>query len=241
MKLRQSRTTSQDCTNNENSGLRASQSSWKVVSTVLVLLFGALSTPLVAQQYSEGEHYLAVPIPQEAEPSDKIEVIEFFSYGCIHCYRFETRLQQWLKNLPDDVEFRREHVIFQQSWVPLARAFYIAEKRGVLEEVHDDLFDAIHKHRVNMADEGNLRALFSNKADVEFDEFKGDYESFEIHNRLRASLTKMRAAQIDGVPTMLIDRRFVVTTDTARGAHRIISVVEFLVDKVREERKSDSS
>lgn len=210
------------------------------LARLLIFLVAVTSLSTYAD-FEEGKHYLKVPIPQDAPPSEKIEVIEFFSYGCIHCYRFEPALQSWLENLPEDVEFRREHVLFQQSWVPLARAFYIAEDKDILDEVHTPLFEAIHKHRVNMADVGNLRALFSNKGDVEFDQFTEAFNSFEIHNRLRASITKMRAASIDGVPTMLIDRRFVVTTETARGAHRIIEVVDFLVSKVREERRADAS
>ena len=200
----------------------------------------AVATLSTYANFEEGKDYLVVPIPQEAPPSEKIEVVEFFSYGCIHCYRFEPALQAWLANIPEDVEFRREHVLFQQSWVPLARAFYIAEDKDILAKVHTPLFEAIHKHRVNMADISNLRALFVNKADVEFEQFDEAFNSFEIHNKLRASITKMRAASINAVPTMVVDGRFVVTTDSARGAQRIVKVVDFLVSKVREERSADA-
>src|SRR5258706_9911989 len=101
---------------------------------------------VLAQQppVASGEYVLVNP-PQPTDPK-KIEVMEFFWYGCIHCYHLEAPLKAWLKRKPADVEFRYVPAIFDSaSWGPLARAYYALDAMGVVEKYHDDIFNAIHR------------------------------------------------------------------------------------------------
>src|SRR5512143_2816634 len=98
-----------------------------------------------AQVPQEGRQYLRLTTPQPVETGKKIEVLEFFSYGCPHCGDFEPMLQAWLKTAPADVQFRRVPVMFQDRWVPLGKEYYTLEALGEDARLSPLLFTAIHK------------------------------------------------------------------------------------------------
>ena len=109
----------------------------------------ALGLPAAAQGgIVEGTHYvrLSQPLPVTA-PAGKVEVVEFFWYGCPHCFDLEPTLKKWLEHKPADVTFRRVPAIFRQSWVPGAQTFYTLESMGELDRMHSKVFDAIHVER----------------------------------------------------------------------------------------------
>lgn len=61
---------------------------------------------------ADGPEFSPLEKPQPTETPGKIEVIEFFWYGCPHCNQLEPLLNAWEKRLPKDVVLRREHVIW---------------------------------------------------------------------------------------------------------------------------------
>ena len=108
-------------------------------------LAALIALPLLAaaqQQVQYGE--ISPPQAVEAKPG-KVEVVEFFWYGCPHCYNLEPYIESWLKKLPPDVEFRRIPAVFNQRWAHDAAIFYTLEAMGLLDKLHRPLFDAIHK------------------------------------------------------------------------------------------------
>src|SRR3990170_2822760 len=103
----------------------------------LLMLLG-MGGPL-AQQPAVGRDYTLINPPQPIDSGKKIEVLEFFWYGCIHCYNLETPLKAWLKRKPADVEFRFVPAVFDSSWVPLTRTFYALDAMGLTDKYHDDI------------------------------------------------------------------------------------------------------
>ena len=70
-------------------------STFATLAAACSLALGALiSAPSHADDYVEGEHYDVIS-PAVRASSEKIEVTEFFWYGCGHCYNFEPQLSQW--------------------------------------------------------------------------------------------------------------------------------------------------
>ena len=104
-------------------------------------------------QYEEGTHYVKLEVPVKTRNPNIVEVTEYFSYGCPHCYRFEPLIHQWHTNLPADVEFNRTPAIWQVTGYELyARTYYTAQALGVIEKIHGPLFQAIHADRRRILD-----------------------------------------------------------------------------------------
>src|SRR3990172_6725332 len=118
-----------------------------MLKRLIVGLASVLSCAAAAAQPTEGKDYLTLNPPQAVEAAGKVEVTEFFWYRCPHCYSLEPVLQDWVKKLPRDAQFRRVPAIFNDEWALDARVFFTLEATGDLARVHRRLFDAIHQQR----------------------------------------------------------------------------------------------
>ncbi len=172
----------------------------------------------------------------EAQPTDvaegKIEVVEIFWYGCPHCYDFEPHLEEWLKNKPDDVEFRRMPGIFRDNWVPHARAYYTALELGVLDAVHGPMFDAIHKMGKRLSGQSELRKLFAENG-VNEDAFDKVYESTAVTDKIKKALLMGRRYQIRGVPSIVVNGKYLTGASIAGSFENMLKATDTLVDKER--------
>lgn len=216
---------------------------------VVLFLLGSVATYAQTSEYEEGTHFVRLPMQFDSvkkdSSKDSIEVIEFFSYGCLHCYRIEPFINDWLKTKASDVEFRREHVSWKnRSWTALARAFYVAQDLKLSSKIHDAMFQAIHKHKVNLGREETLVKLFDNVADVDPETFKEKYWSDEIQARMRDVHTKDRVWRIagHGTPSMVVGGKYLVSKETVDGDNsEVMPVVDFLIEKIRSEKSSSSA
>jgi len=120
-----------------------------------------------APAYEEGTHYHRLPVAIETQDAERIEVVEIFGYACIHCYRFDPLLEDWLGDLPDDVAFRRVPALFNAAWAQLGRLFYAAEALEIGAEMHMALFEAIHRQGLDLRRLEVAEELFEREAGVE--------------------------------------------------------------------------
>jgi thiol:disulfide interchange protein DsbA len=180
----------------------------------------------VAQaQTPGGLPYVELRPPQPTESQGKIEVIEFFWYGCPHCYAFEPVLNPWVKKLPGDVVFKRVPAIFNEQWGVAARVFYTLEAVGEEARVHTALFDAIHKEGLRITDESAMAAwLGKNKVDVE--KYKAAYRSFGVESRIKRAQQMTEAYRIDGVPSLAVQGRFVISASNIPTPQGLLSATE---------------
>ena len=150
-----------------------------------------------------------------------------------------------LRRKSTDVEFRREHVSWNnRSWTALARAFYVAQDLKLSSKIHDAMFEAIHKHKVNLGQERNLMQLFDNVADVDPETFKEKYWSDEIQARMRDVHTKDRVWRIasHGTPSMVVGGKYLVSKETVDGDNsKVMPIVDFLIEKIRSEKSVSSA
>ena len=114
---------------------------------------GLLATGAGAQGLQEGKNYFRLKSPQPVETGKKIEVLEFFSYGCPHCADLDPELQAWQKTLPADVSFRRVPVMFQDRWIGLAKVFFTLEALGADDRLTPEVFVALHKNGMQLWNE----------------------------------------------------------------------------------------
>jgi len=203
-------------------------------------IFLGLCLPLVVPSaafagFDEGIEYKKIEPPQPTTaPAGKIEVVEMFWYGCPHCFHFEPKLLNWLKNKPKDVEFVHVPAVFpgREIWEIHARAFYTAKVLGVLSKIHEALFNAIHVDGRRMDNEKELRAFFV-KHGVSAKEFDQTFNSFAVYTKVRRAADLSRRYQITGVPSMVVDGKYRVDADLAGGQEKMLQVVSFLVKKER--------
>ncbi|MGA0025250.1 MAG: thiol:disulfide interchange protein DsbA/DsbL [Burkholderiales bacterium] len=196
-----------------------------------------------AAQPVPGKEYAPVRPPQPTDSGAKIEVLEFFYYGCPHCNNLQPSLETWLKTKPADVEFRRMPAVFQDGWVPLTRAYYAIEAMGLVEKLHQDMFETLHKKRIRLQ---NAEAIFDWAASkgVDRKKFADTYNSFGVNGRTQRSIELTRKYDIPGTPAIAIDGKFLTAPSMTLKADRTIDYDRFfqVVDAlIAEARKAKGS
>ena len=194
----------------------------------LVALIGLAPFAARAQR---ADYYELNP-PQPVQSADgKIEVLEFFWYGCIHCYNLEPKLETWLKSLPKDVEFRRVPAVFNERWGHDAAIYYAFEALGLVEKLHRPFFDAIHRDRLRTDRWPELSAWLE-KNGVDAKKFESTVKSFGVQSKTKGAVRMTGAYKIDGTPAMAVHGRYTVPSSDA-----MLGTVNQLVAQVRKQQK----
>lgn len=181
---------------------------------------------------TQGRDYRPLAPEQPATRDGKLEVIEFFSYGCPHCAHFHPSVTKWADALPDDVVFTRVPVSFgRREWGQLVRAYYALEASGQLARFDGAVFEAIHEERKPLFNEERLSAWIAEQGG-DAAKFREAFNSSEVSkNALRAEQLS-RAYQVSGVPQLVVAGKYVVLGQTYEDMLRIASD---LVAKARSE------
>lgn len=210
----------------------------KLIALLFAVLLPALLAPGLghAAEPQAGKEYKAIA-PPLASPKDKIEVVEFFSYGCNHCSDFHPTISQWAASLPKDVSFRRIPVSFNRpEWARLSKIFYALEATGDLAKLDAAVFVAIHEQRVQFkTDEAVFSWVASKGADAK--KFAEAFSGFSMQAKVQRADQDAGAARIGGVPSIAVDGRFLVNNEAASSYQDLLRITEAIVDKVRKERK----
>lgn len=203
-------------------------------STLMAAGLGTVATASRAQGGPvEGVHFirLAKPAPVST-PAGKIEVVEFFWYGCPHCNALEPALEAWVRKLPADVAFRRVPVAFGAVHESHQRLFYTLEAMGQLAAVHPKVFAAIHTQRQRLEKEADQIA-FLKGAGVDTSRYAELSKSFSVQTKMRQAKQLTDAYDIDGVPTIGVHGRFHTSGSLAGDNMRALAVAEMLIARVR--------
>ncbi|HTR58937.1 MAG TPA: thiol:disulfide interchange protein DsbA/DsbL [Casimicrobiaceae bacterium] len=194
----------------------------------------ALALPAAAQ-LTEGKEYTRLKNPQPVETGKKIEVIEFFSYGCPHCNDLEPFLDAWVSKLPPDVQFRRVPVMFQQRWEALARIYYTLDALGEEQRLSPEVFKAIHVNNVPLYQD---KAFFDWAASKGLDRNKvaDIYNSFAVSSKFNRAKSLAAAYNIQSVPTIVVDGKFITASDRVGTHASLPAAIDALVAKARAER-----
>jgi thiol:disulfide interchange protein DsbA len=181
--------------------------------------------------------YQQINPPQPTEGGGKVEVIEFFWYGCPHCYTLEPAVVTWAKKAPPDVVFRRVPAVPSDSWAEHARLFYTLEAMGKLEELHQKVFDAIHKSNVNLNNR-KTREEWLQKNGIDPSKYAEMEKSFSVATKLNRAKQMTYAYKVDSVPRVAVNGKYVVTMEGAGSIDRVFQIVDQLVGMARKEKAS---
>jgi len=193
-----------------------------------------------AAQITAGKDYVEVKPPQPTDSPGKIEVLEFFWYGCPHCNNLQPSLEAWVKRKPADVEFKHVPAVFQESWVPLTRAYYTIEAMGLLDKLHQEMFATLHKQRIVLKDANAIFDWAAGKG-VDRKKFADTYNSFGVNGRTQRSIELTRKFDIPGTPALVINGRFITAPSMTLKADKSVDYDRFfeVVDAlIAEQRKN---
>ncbi len=180
-----------------------------------------------------GRDYVELRAPQPSSaPAGKVEVIEFFSYTCIHCYRLEPAVESWAAKLPAHVSFRREQIVWSKEMEPLARLFATQRQMGLLDKLHKPVFDAMMRDKQNLADE-KLLTPFLKAQGVDVNAFLQTSKSFGMASQVSRAAKMTRDYQIEGTPTFVVAGRYATM---AAEPSRLLQVVDELIAKAKNGR-----
>ena len=200
----------------------------------LAISFSGLSGAQ-SPKIEEGFDYRILPTPQPVESKGKVEVIEFFWYGCPHCYDFEPELNAWLKRQPKDVIFRKVPVAFRDDFMPHSQLFYALEAMGKGDALNDKVMYAMHKENKRLMTENEI-ADWAASQGIDRNAFLATYRSFAVVSKARAARQMADGYRIDGVPTIVMQGRYVTSPSIAGTKAKAISVMEHLEQKIRKDK-----
>ena len=203
--------------------------------TMMKILLGLLaailfmSGPALAETLADlkaGTDYELIEPPQPTANPAKVEVKEFFSYGCPHCYQFEPYLNGWLKKKPESVDFIRQPVTFgRPQWATLARMYFTADALGVLDKIHGDVYKALYDDKQSLETDDEVAKFFADHG-VPEPEFAKVYKSFSVDMKVKQADGVVNAyKKVTGTPTVVVNGKYVV-----RGNYdRVFAIVDALV------------
>jgi len=216
------------------------------LAAVLAMLGCCLALAAGAAELKAGEDFRVIN-PPLAAPKDRIEVTEFFWYGCPHCFDFEPVLAAWVKKLPANVSFRRVPVVTANNkWVPAAQLYYTLEAMShqgipspagagdinLVEKLHSDVFNAIHVERRRLDDEKALLEWVATKG-VDPKKFSEAWSSSAVQSRIQQARELSRDSGLSGVPAVMVQGRYLALT---QGNYQdLLATVDRLVERVRTE------
>jgi protein dithiol oxidoreductase (disulfide-forming) len=183
--------------------------------SIVALAFLGLYTPVQASIIA-GHDYVVLSTPQRQESNAKIEVVEFFSWGCPHCYEFYPMLSRWVGTLPKEASFKRVPVgLGHPEWEALAKAYYALQSTGDVDRLDSQIFEDIHKNHVWLYDEASITAWVG-KHGVNVQKFTEAFRSFGVNTSAGQAEQRAEDSRIPGVPTLGIAGKYTVDGDQAK-------------------------
>ncbi|MBL8430425.1 MAG: thiol:disulfide interchange protein DsbA/DsbL [Dechloromonas sp.] len=200
------------------------------VGSVFALVLGLT---VAIPSFAQGAAFTPVNPAQPTEDPAKIEVLEFFSYGCPHCADFNPLLTAWAAKLPADVVVKKVPITFgRAAWANIAKLYYALEVTGDLHRLEADVFRAIHGERISLFDEKVLNEWVVKKG-VDAKKFGEAFNSFGVMSKVKRGDQMAAAYKIQGVPALAVDGKFMVG-DMALSEKLVVA--DKLIAKVRSEK-----
>ncbi len=207
----------------------------------LVLLLGLLAAMAAAAQsapsavtLSEGKNYRLIPQQPVADPS-RIEVIDFFFYGCPFCNELRPMLERWRKALPADVVFLRTPAVRRATWVPLAKTYYTLELLGETERLHDEVYKGYHDEELSMS-RPEVMADWAQRHGIDRSRWLAVYNSEEVARLVEQARRMTQDYDIQGTPSLVINGHYLTSSGMTDDVKLVVPVAELLIRMVRDKK-----
>ena len=202
-----------------------------------LILWAGFTASIASADPQMGEQFDQVAQQISTDQPAKIEVMELFWYGCPHCYHMEQPLQAWVKKQPADVYFKRMPALPNASWAPMAKAYFAMQELGVLEKLHSQLFDAIHKAKtLNPADEAAAIDWVTKQGGLDRIKVEKAFKSFALNMQMNKAMQIFRSSGATGVPALIIDGKYITGSSMAGGNEAALQTADFIIQNVRKDK-----
>ncbi|GAB3029095.1 MULTISPECIES: thiol:disulfide interchange protein DsbA/DsbL [Oleiagrimonas] len=181
-----------------------------------------------AASFTNGNEYVTIQQPKRLSSSGKVEVVEVFSYGCVHCAHFAPDAEKLRKSLPKGVQFKLLPASFSPAWEPYARAYYAAKQLGVLKQTHLELFKEKFEERypINTLDE---LADFYARQGVDKAKFLQAANSKQTDMAIARGNALIRDWGVDGTPTIVVDGKY--RSNHIKSYDQLLKLTHWLVQR----------
>lgn len=178
--------------------------------------------------------YRVIP-PQPVETGDKIEVIDFFWYGCPYCYRLQPSLEDWASRKPADVTLRRIPAVLRDPWAPHARIYYALEALGEVERLHQQVYHGYHIEKLRMS-LPEVMEEWAVRHGIDRDKWAAAYRAPETDAKVEQAKAAVRRYAVTGTPSLVVDGRYLTSSAMSETLPGVIGIVEQLIERARAER-----
>lgn len=183
----------------------------------------------VAPSFTDGTEYASIAAPQRLSPKGKVEVVEVFSFGCIHCAHYEPKVEALQKELPKDVEFHRIAAAFNDAWLPFAQAYYAARKLGAPDKSTGELFDAKWNQHMPLNALEELADWYNQHYGIDTAKFIATARGPEVKKQIESDTKLIQAWGIEGTPTVVVDGKY--RSKDIKDFDQLNDVTKYLVDR----------
>jgi thiol:disulfide interchange protein DsbA len=183
---------------------------------------------------SEGRNYRLIT-QQPVADSSRIEVIDFFFYGCPFCNELRPILERWRKALPADVVFRRTPTVRRDTWVPLARTYYTLELLGEADRLHEEVYKGYHDEELSMS-RPEVMADWARRHGIDRERWLTVYNSDEVTRLVEQARRMTQDYDIQGTPSVVINGRYLTSSGMTDDVKLVVPVAEQLLRMVREQK-----
>ncbi len=188
----------------------------------------------------EGQHYALITPAQPTSTGDRVEVVEVFSYGCVHCATFQPYVHSWEESKPDNAGFVQMPAIFNPEWDMLARIFYTAEVLDILDTTHQATFDRIHRERQPFRSLEQAADFYVSLGAVERDVFLSTAQSFAVNTKHSRARSMVPRYGVEGTPTVIVAGKYRISGASAGSFDNVWKLVDYLVAKEQAASDQDS-
>lgn len=205
------------------------------LAAIALTLF-SLALPAQAELVVGRDYVVLNPVQPTDDPA-KIEVIEFFSYGCPHCSDLNPAAMKWAAKLPADVAFKRIPVGFNNPFYQLmAKLYYALEAIGELQRLDSAAFDAIHNKGLRLIDDKSVLEWVSGQG-VDAKKFSDAFKSFGVISKAKRADQMAQSSKIQGVPALLVDGRYLVVGKDVKSHDGLLALTDQVIGKARADHK----
>lgn len=183
----------------------------------------------------EGKDYTILSNPQPTSNPEKIEILNFFWYGCTYCNQLQPHINTWLEDKSNDVHFHDIPAILHMSWIPAAKIFLTINEINAMDELHNQTYHAIHQEEINLHDESTLFNWIETQS-VSRDRFVNAFQSLPVQQKIARSTQKTRQYRLTGVPAIVVNGKYLTNTKMGGTAENTIAILNKLIEKVRQEK-----
>jgi protein dithiol oxidoreductase (disulfide-forming) len=209
-----------------------------VLAALAALLLALAAAGVHAQQQNMPQlsrEYIRLDPPHPVATGEKIEIIEFFYYGCPICYELQPTLSRWLFRAPDFIAIRRVPALSTDNWENFAKLFYSLEVIGDLPRLHWPIYDNFHFDGVKLNEEA-VMADWVSRNGVNREKFTATYRSPEVMAKVNTAREMIKNYEVKGVPSIVVDGKYLTSARMAGGTKEMMKVVDQLVIQARKDR-----